>query len=72
MADQLSFASLDYAAKKKRTKREVFLAEMGHSISFAADLRPHEGKWAQTVVTQAPLGQESRRNRHHSHSPRTD
>jgi len=25
---QLSFASLDYAAKKKRTKREVFLAEM--------------------------------------------
>jgi hypothetical protein len=26
--DQLSFASLDYAAKKKRTKRDVFLAEM--------------------------------------------
>jgi len=25
---QLSFASLDYAAKKKRTKREAFLAEM--------------------------------------------
>ena len=26
---QLSFASLDYAAKKKRTKRDVFLAEIG-------------------------------------------
>ena len=26
--DQLSFASLDFAAKKKRTKRDVFLAEM--------------------------------------------
>ena len=28
MADQLSFASLDFAGKKKRTKRDVFLAEM--------------------------------------------
>ena len=26
--DQLSFASLDFAAKKKLTRREVFLAEM--------------------------------------------
>jgi len=26
--DQLSFASLDFAAKKKTTKRELFLAEM--------------------------------------------
>ena len=26
--DQLSFASLDFAGKKKRTKRDVFLAEM--------------------------------------------
>ena len=26
--DQLSFASLEFAAKKKRTKRDVFLAEM--------------------------------------------
>jgi len=26
--DQLSLASFDYAAKKKRTKRHVFLAEM--------------------------------------------
>ena len=28
MADQLSFASLDFASKKKRTKRDVCLAEM--------------------------------------------
>src|SRR4051812_29685427 len=28
MDGQLSFATLDYAGKKKRTKREVFLAEM--------------------------------------------
>jgi hypothetical protein len=35
MADQLSFASLDFAAEKKRTNRDVFLAEM------AAVDRPH-------------------------------
>jgi transposase, IS5 family len=28
MDRQLSFASLDFAGKKKRTKRDVFLAEM--------------------------------------------
>jgi hypothetical protein len=28
MDRQLSFATLDYAGKKKRTKRDVFLAEM--------------------------------------------
>jgi transposase, IS5 family len=32
MSDQLSFASLDYAAKKKRTKRDVFLAEMSDMV----------------------------------------
>jgi hypothetical protein len=30
--DQLSFASLDFAAKTKRTKREVFLAEMASVV----------------------------------------
>lgn len=35
MADQLSFASLDYAAKKKRTKRDVFLAEMAAIVPWA-------------------------------------
>jgi hypothetical protein len=32
--DQLSFASLDFAAKKKRTKREVFLAEMAAVVPW--------------------------------------
>ena len=35
MVDQLSFASVDFAAEKKRTKRDVFLAKM------AAVDRPH-------------------------------
>src|SRR5215207_4108053 len=34
--DQLSFASLDFAAKKKRTKRDVFLAEMATVVPWAA------------------------------------
>ncbi len=34
--DQLSFASLDYAAKKKRTKRDVFLDEMAAVVPWAA------------------------------------
>lgn len=34
--DQLSFASLDFAGKKKRTKRDVFLAEMAAVVPWAA------------------------------------
>jgi transposase, IS5 family len=34
--NQLSFSSLDYAAKKKTTKREVFLAEMAAAVPWAA------------------------------------
>src|SRR6476660_3061484 len=34
--DQLSFASLDFAAKKKRTKRDVFLAEMAAVVPWSA------------------------------------
>jgi IS5 family transposase len=34
--DQLSFASLDYAAKKKLTKRDVLLAEMAAAMPWAA------------------------------------
>ena len=44
MSDQLSFTSLDYAAKKKRTKREVFLAEMAAIVPWArleALIEPH-------------------------------
>ncbi len=32
--DQLSFASLDFAAKKKRTKRDVFLTEMSAVVPW--------------------------------------
>ena len=32
---QLSFASLDYAAKKKLTKRDVFLAEMAAAVAWS-------------------------------------
>ena len=35
MVDQLSFSSLEYAAKKKRTKREVILAEMAAIVPWA-------------------------------------
>ena len=44
---QLSFASLDYAAKKKRTKRERFLAEMDSVVPWArleALIAPHYAK----------------------------
>ncbi len=34
--NHLSFSSLDYASKKKTTKREVFFAGMGRSVSWAA------------------------------------
>ena len=34
MADQLSFASLDFAAKKKRTKRDLFLGEMSAVVPW--------------------------------------
>mgnify|MGYP007059891556 CR=1 FL=1 len=32
MDGQLSFATLDYAGKKKRTKRDAFLAEMAAAV----------------------------------------
>jgi len=45
--DQLSFASLDYAAKKKRTKRDVFLAQMASVVPWLrleALIEPHYPK----------------------------
>src|SRR5437867_3297454 len=42
--DQLSFASLDYATKKKCTKREVFFAETAAVVPWAkleAVIEPH-------------------------------
>jgi transposase, IS5 family len=45
--DQLSFASLDFAAKKKVTKRDVFLAEMAAVVpwdALEAVIEPHYPK----------------------------
>lgn len=45
--DQLSFSSLDYAGKKKRTKRDVFLAEMAAVVPWSrleAVIDPHYPK----------------------------
>ena len=45
--DQLSFSSLDFAAKKKRTKRDVFLAEMAAVVPWSkleAVIEPHYPK----------------------------
>jgi hypothetical protein len=39
MDGQLSFATLDYAGKKKHTKRDVFLAEMAAAVP-PPQLRP--------------------------------
>src|SRR3954471_3411541 len=44
MDGQLSFATLDYAGKKKRTKRDVFLAEMAATVLWSvleAVIAPH-------------------------------
>src|SRR4030081_1712851 len=44
---QLSFATLDYAGKKKRTKRDVFLAEMAAAVPWSvleAVIAPHYPK----------------------------
>ena len=45
--NQLSFASLDFAAKKKRTKRDVFLTEMAAVVPWGeleALIEPHYPK----------------------------
>ena len=47
MDGQLSFATLDYACKKKRTKRDVFLAEMAAAVPWSvleAVIAPHYPK----------------------------
>jgi hypothetical protein len=47
MDGQLSFATLDYAGKKKRTKRDVFLAEMAVAVPWSvleAVIAPHYPK----------------------------
>jgi hypothetical protein len=47
MDGQLSFASLDFAGKKKRTKRDVFLAEMAAAVPWSVlqgVIEPHYPK----------------------------
>src|ERR1700704_3862991 len=47
MDGQLSFATLDYVGKKKRTKRDVFLAEMAAAVPWSvleAVITPHYPK----------------------------
>src|SRR3954465_4976091 len=47
MDGQLRFATLDYAGKKKRTKRDVFLAEMAAAVPWSmleAVIAPHYPK----------------------------
>lgn len=47
MTDQVSLASLDFAAKKKRTKRDVFLSEMAAVVPWGpleALIEPHYPK----------------------------
>jgi hypothetical protein len=47
MTGQMSFASLDFAAKKKQTKRDVFLAEMAAVVPWVeleALIEPHYPK----------------------------
>jgi hypothetical protein len=47
MSAQMSFASLDFAAKKKQTKRDVVLAEMAAVVPWVelkALIEPHYPK----------------------------
>ena len=47
MDGQLSLASLDFAGKKKRTKRDVFLAEMAAAVPWSvleSLIEPHYPK----------------------------
>jgi hypothetical protein len=53
MDGQLSFATLDYAGKKKRTKRDVFLAEMTAAVPWSvleAVIAPNYPKGALKAV----------------------
>ena len=59
--DQLSFASLDFAGKKKVTKRDLFLAEMVAVVpwaALAAVIEPHYPKVgpARRAASVSPRG----------------
>ena len=57
MDGQLSFATLDYAGKKKRTKRDVFLAEMAATVPWSM----RTGMWSSTGRKTPLESQSSRR-----------
>src|SRR5450755_3805429 len=67
--DQLSFASLDFAAKKKRTKRDVFLAEMAAVVPWGALEAVIEPHYEVDPVSWTPdlLGRRSSRCRSEEH-----
>ena len=55
MDGQLSFATLDYAGKKKRTKRDAFLAEMAAAVPWSvleAVIAPHYPKRVLKAVVE--------------------
>ena len=57
MDGQLSFATLDYAGKKKRTKRDVFLAEMAVAVPWSvleAVIAPHWRYWRYLGEAEEP------------------
>ena len=61
--DQLSFASLDYAAKKKRTKRDVFLAEMAAVVPLgrarSCDRAPLSQGWSERRASAVSIGRDA-------------
>ena len=52
MDGQLSFASLDFAGKKKRTKRDVFLARAGRRCADLPDAGAGNGR-AERITPKA-------------------
>src|SRR4051794_35193185 len=62
MADQLSFASLEFAAKKKRTKRDVFPGEMAVVVPWAKlealTIRQRSSRQGSLVACRFPSGVE--------------
>jgi hypothetical protein len=52
MGDQLSFASLEFGAKKKRTKRDVFLGEMAAVVPWVTCGR----RLGKSFMTDADMG----------------
>jgi hypothetical protein len=57
--NRLSFASLAFATKKRRTKREIFLGEMDRVVPWwqlEAVIEPHYPKAGGTMLRGGPHG----------------